>query len=39
MMTNESYFLFITSMIALSIMAFVFREWLRNRKNRNRCED
>lgn len=39
MTTNESYFLFITSMISLSIIAFVFREWLRNRKNRNRWED
>lgn len=39
MMPNESYFLFITGMIALIIMAFVFREWLRNRKNRNRWED
>lgn len=39
MMTNESCFLFIISMIALSIMAFLFREWLRNRKNRNRWDD
>lgn len=38
-MTSEAYFLFITSMIGLIIMAFVFREWLRNRKKRNRWED
>ena len=36
---SEEYIAFILIMIALNIMAFVIREWLRNRKKRNRWED
>ena len=35
---SEEYIAFILIMIALNIMAFVIREWLRNQK-RNRWED
>lgn len=36
---SEEYIAFILIMIGLNIMAFVIREWLRNRKQKNRWED
>lgn len=36
---DQSYVVFILIMIGLFTMAFAIREWLRNRKKRNRWED
>lgn len=36
---NEQWIFFILIMICLNIMAFVIREWLRNRKQKKRWED
>jgi len=36
---NEQWISFILIMICLNIMAFVIREWLRNRKQKKRWED